>query len=79
MKRRIAALAILALSSLVWAMQAKAQNSGVAEYERTSREEYKKTQKASKKAMKKQIKMYKKAAKRQKKAMKKYQKELQKQ
>jgi peptide subunit release factor RF-3 len=77
--KRIAVCVMLATMSVAWPVRAKAQGPGVDDYERQSREAYKKQLKASKKAMKKQLKLARKTAKKQRKAMKKYEKEQQRQ
>jgi hypothetical protein len=73
-RKHIAVLLLVGALSAVWPLSMKAQQDGLAEYEKKSRENDKKQQKASKKALKKQIKLAKKTAKKQKKAMKKAQK-----
>ncbi|HKN77000.1 MAG TPA: hypothetical protein VJW94_17615 [Candidatus Acidoferrum sp.] len=65
--KRIAILTLLAASSVVWSMPAKAQSPGVAEYAANSREFDKKSAKAENKRLKK-------ASKKQQRAMKKYSK-----
>jgi len=73
--KRIASLVLLAALGAAWPLRAAAQSSGVAEYERESKETFKKQQKAAKKAAKKQFKAIQKANKKQAKAYKKAQKE----
>lgn len=78
LRRAIAALALLAVLAVLGTAlptPAKGQGNGVAEYERQSKLEFKKQQKAAQKAAKKQLKINRKAAKRQAKAYKKSQKE----
>jgi peptide subunit release factor RF-3 len=77
--RRLVILTMLTALSGAWPLGSKAQTSGVVEYERASREEYKKQQKASRKAMKRQLKINKKATRNQEKAMKRYEKQQRKQ
>ena len=77
--RRLVVLTMLTVLNLAWPLGSKAQSSGVVEYERVSREEYKKQQKASRKAMKKQLKINKKATRNQEKAMKRFEKQQRKQ
>jgi hypothetical protein len=73
--KRIALSVMLAAITVAGPIRARAQGPGVDDYERQSREAYKKQLKASKKAMKKQWKLARKTAKKQRKAMKKYEKE----
>jgi Skp family chaperone for outer membrane proteins len=70
--KRIAIFVMLAALSVALPIVAKAQSSGVADYERQSRESYKQWQKATKRYEKKQLKQLRKANKKQRKAMKKY-------
>ena len=72
--KRIAVLALLAISSVAGSIPVCAQGMSVAEYERQSQEAAKKQQKVNRKAAKKQRRMLRKAAKKQRKAVKKYQK-----
>jgi hypothetical protein len=65
--KRIAVFTLLAVLSLAWAIPAKAQSPGVAEYARNSRERDKKLAKQENRRLKK-------ASKKQRKAMKKYSK-----
>lgn len=74
MKRMAAFAALLALS-VAWSIRAKAQSSGLADYERQSRKTYKKHQKEANREAKRQAKKMRKAGKKQRKAMKKYLKE----
>ena len=72
--KQIAAVLTIALVCLVLPVRASPQNSGLSEYERQSRESYKKQQKEANKEAKKQIKRIRKAEKKQRKAMNKYEK-----
>lgn len=67
----IAALALVVLIVGVLPVTARAQSNGLADYEKESRETFKKQQKQAKKAGKKQAKLADKAIKKQQKAMKK--------
>ena len=69
--RRIAIFVMLAVLSSVWPVGAKAQSSGVADYERQSRQSWKKQKKETNRAMKNQLKRVRKANKKQEKALKK--------
>lgn len=70
-RRSIATLALLVLMGGAWPITARAQSCGLADYEKQSRETFKKQQKQAKKAGKKQAKLADKAIKKQQKAMKK--------
>jgi hypothetical protein len=72
--KRIAVLALLAISSVAGSMPVHAQGMTIAEYERQSQIAAKKQQKVDRKTAKKQRRMLRKAGKKQRKAMKKYQK-----
>lgn len=69
--KSIAALALFLIIGGAAPGRMVAQSSGLAEYEKESRETFKKQQKQAKKAGKKQAKLAKKAIKKQQKAMKK--------
>jgi|GEM_PF-4808480 len=75
----MATLALLVVTGGVLPVVATAQSSGLAEYEKQSRETFKKQQKQAKKAGKKQAKLADKAIRKQQKAMKKQLKEQEKQ
>lgn len=77
--KRIAILMMLASLSVARPMAVRAQSPGVAEYERESREAYKKQQKVAKKAARKQLKLSQRALRKQQKAIKKYEKARRKQ
>ena len=74
----IAAMLLVAGLGAAWPARVAAQSSGVVEYERESKENFKKQQKAAKKAAKKQYKAIQKAQKKQAKAYKRSMKEQQK-
>lgn len=78
-RKSIAALALVVLMGGVLPITVRAQSSGLADYEKQSRETFKKQQKQAKKAGKKQAKLAAKAIKKQQKAMKKQLKEQEKQ
>lgn len=75
----IATLALVVLMGGVLPITARAQSSGLADYEKQSRETFKKQQKQAEKAGKKQAKLADKAIRKQQKAMKKQLKEQEKQ
>lgn len=75
----IATLGLLVVIGGFVPIAARTQNSGLADYEKQSRETFKKQQKQAKKAGKKQVKLAAKAVKKQQKAMKKQLKEQEKQ
>lgn len=70
-RKSIAALALVVLMGGVLPITVRAQSSGLADYEKQSRETFKKQQKQAKKAGKKQFKAFQKAQKKQAKAYKK--------
>lgn len=77
--KRITIVLMLALLAARESAGAKMQSPGVTEYERESREAYKKRQKAAAKAARRQLKLTQKALRKQQKAIKKYEKEQRKQ
>jgi hypothetical protein len=70
-RKSIAALALLVLMGGALPITVRAQSSGLADYEKQSRETFKKQQKQAKKAGKKQFKAIQKAQEKQAKAYKK--------
>lgn len=70
--KRITVLMVLALLGAREIAGARVQSPGVTEYERESREAYKKRQKAAAKAARRQLKLTQKALRKQQKAIKKY-------
>lgn len=77
--KSIAASVLVVLIGGAWPVRATAQNSALLDYEKQSRETFKKQQKQAKKAGKKQAKLANQAMRKQQKAMKKQLKEQEKQ